>query len=60
LEEQREKKKPLTGQNAQPGGGVLQEPEDDEAEDEPEDDGQEDSSEGAETAGPLTLFTHLN
>jgi hypothetical protein len=46
--------RPLTGQNAQPGGGVLQEPEDGETEDEPEDDGQEDSSEGAETAGPLS------
>lgn len=45
---------PLAGQNTQPGGGILQEPEDDETEDEPEDDGQEDSPEGTETSVPLT------
>ena len=37
-------------ENVPPGGGVAEQP---------EDEGQEDSSEGAETAGPLTQFTHL-
>jgi hypothetical protein len=38
-------------ENVPPDGGVAEQP---------EDDGQDDSSEGAETAGPLTYFTHLN